>query len=263
MNKSILFVENTTSFLVTAIINNLAANQFICGQAKYSVDDISEVEHSYDCIFINLNNDSPETTEAVFVYLKDLYLSSHKKVFIMGEAVDIEELKQKISTDMILDTFIRPINARTVTERITHTIEAEKVTEDKKQILVVDDSGSFLHAAKQWLEPTYNVTMLNSATSAIAYLGTHTPDLILLDYEMPVCSGPQMLSMLRSDINLADIPVIFLTGNSDKESITKVLSLKPQGYLLKSLPPEKIVESISNFFDAERRKKLLHSNGYL
>lgn len=263
MNKSILFIENATSFLVTAIMNNLSNKHFVCGQAKYSVDDISSVEHSYESFFVNLDSDSSEATEAVFVYLKDLYLNSHKKVFIMGESVDIDELKVKIGTDMIMDSFIRPINARTVTERIDYALKEEETSEAKKQILVVDDSGSFLHTVKEWLEPTFNITMVNSATSAIAYLGTHKPDLILLDYEMPICSGPQMLSMLRSDMTLSEIPVIFLTGNSDKESITKVLSLKPQGYLLKSLPSEKIIESINHFFDAERRNKLLHSNGYI
>ena len=96
--------------------------------------------------------------------------------------------------------------------------------------------------------------MTNSATSAIAFLAVNEPDLILLDYEMPVCSGPQMLQMIRSEIKTENIPVIFLTAKGDKESVAKVLSLKPQGYLLKSMKPSQIVEAIDNFFATQKAK---------
>ncbi|MCQ2749895.1 MAG: response regulator [Clostridia bacterium] len=74
------------------------------------------------------------------------------------------------------------------------------------------------------------------------------PDLILLDYEMPVCSGAQFLEMLHSEAQTKDIPVIFLTSRSDEETVRKVLELGPQGYLLKSQSKENIVEAISKFF---------------
>ena len=61
-------------------------------------------------------------------------------------------------------------------------------------------------------------------------IGKKRPDLILLDYEMPVCDGRQTLEMIRADEELKDIPVIFLTGVNDREHIESVLSLKPAGY---------------------------------
>ena len=54
--------------------------------------------------------------------------------------------------------------------------------------------------------------------------------------------------MLRNDPGCRDIPVIFLTGRDDANSVRSVLSLKPAGYLLKSLPKEKIVGEINAFF---------------
>ncbi|MDE6213304.1 MAG: response regulator, partial [Lachnospiraceae bacterium] len=74
------------------------------------------------------------------------------------------------------------------------------------------------------------------------------PDLILLDYEMPVCDGRQTLEMIRSDEEIADIPVIFLTNKGDAESVKKVMALKPNGYLLKTMPEQEIKNIISNFF---------------
>ena len=73
-------------------------------------------------------------------------------------------------------------------------------------------------------------------------------DLILLDYEMPVTSGPQVLEMLKSEKDTKDIPVMFLTGKSDKGSIVKVLELKPTGYLLKSIKREELIQKLGDFF---------------
>lgn len=65
---------------------------------------------------------------------------------------------------------------------------------------------------------------------------------------MPVCDGRQALEMIRSDKDIADIPVIFLTGKGDRESVKNVMSLKPEGYLLKSMPDEDIKKNIDGFF---------------
>jgi DNA-binding NarL/FixJ family response regulator len=73
------------------------------------------------------------------------------------------------------------------------------------------------------------------------------PDLVLLDYEMPVCNGKQTLEMLRSAKEFAKIPVIFLTGRDDPQLVRELLSLKPAGYLLKYLKPDEIKEKIDAF----------------
>ena len=97
---------------------------------------------------------------------------------------------------------------------------------------------------------------MNSAANALSFLGMKQPDLILLDYEMPVCSGPQMLQMLRSETRTESIPVIFLTSKGDRESVREVLSLRPQGYLLKTMAFDQIIESIDKYFATEKSKKL-------
>ena len=78
------------------------------------------------------------------------------------------------------------------------------------------------------------------------------PDLILLDYEMPVCDGKQVLEMIRAESEFSNVPVFFLTGKNDRESVLSVSALKPEGYLLKSMPPAQIVQTIDDFF--EKRK---------
>lgn len=119
---------------------------------------------------------------------------------------------------------------------------------DKKKILVVDDSNVMCQAMNELLGEAYEISMAHSGLAAIRTIVLNRPDLILLDYEMPVCDGKQVLEMIRSDKDIADIPVIFLTGKVDKQSIKNVLALKPAGYLSKTLNPLDIKKNIDEYF---------------
>lgn len=121
----------------------------------------------------------------------------------------------------------------------------------RKKILVVDDSAFVLKMMKQLLGNDYEVITVSSGLSAFRAITLNRPDLVLLDYEMPVCKGSQVLEMMRAEKEFADIPVFFLSAKVDRESIQKVLELKPQRYLTKSLPPEKIKKEIDAFFEGK------------
>ncbi len=118
----------------------------------------------------------------------------------------------------------------------------------KNKVLVVDDSEFFLKAMQELLEMDYEVTTAKSGLSAIRCITLDRPDLVLLDYEMPVCNGSQVLEMIRAEEETKDIPVIFLTGKVDKESVQKVIRLKPAGYLVKTLQPSEIKKGVDGFF---------------
>ena len=128
--------------------------------------------------------------------------------------------------------------------------ESPKATGNrKKKILVVDDSGLMRKIMQDMLNREYEVLTADSGTSAIRNITLVRPDLVLLDYEMPVCNGKQVLEMIRSEKDFTNIPVIFLTNKVDRESVKKALSLKPEGYLSKSLPLESVKREIDHFFE--------------
>ena len=124
----------------------------------------------------------------------------------------------------------------------------EEQANPKKKVLVVDDSEFFLKAMQELLEMDYEVATAKSGLSAIRCITLDCPDLVLLDYEMPVCNGSQVLEMIRAEEETKDLPVIFLTGKADKESVQKVIGLKPSGYLVKTLQPSEIKKGVDGFF---------------
>lgn len=139
------------------------------------------------------------------------------------------------------------IKADNAMEEIKKYLQNNEEPEQKK-ILIVDDSAVARQAMKQLFDKDYEVLLASSGMATIRSLILDKPDLILLDYEMPVCDGKQVLEMIRAENEFASIPVIFLTGSVDRERIKKILPLKPAGYLLKTLPPQEIKENIDGFF---------------
>ncbi len=145
-------------------------------------------------------------------------------------------------------------NAMAKVEKYLSQNKAEKTAaEKKKRILVVDDSNFMLKMLQKLLGEDYEVQTATSGLSAFRSIALNRPDLVLLDYEMPVCKGSQILEMIRSEPEFADIPVIFLTGRVDRESVKKVLEFKPDGYLSKALTPDLIKEEIDRFFEGKTK----------
>lgn len=143
------------------------------------------------------------------------------------------------------------LNAENATKEITKYLATnanEVENSGKKKILIVDDSGVILQAMKELFEKDYDVTPVKSGVAALRSMTLNMPDLVLLDYEMPVCDGKQVLEMIRAEETFADVPVIFLTGTVDKERIQKLIPLKPAGYLLKTSRLQEIKDNVDEFF---------------
>lgn len=138
----------------------------------------------------------------------------------------------------------------------TNTIDLIKFIEyvenndiPKKRILVVDDEPIMLRSIKNWLSNDFDVSLVSSGDEALKFLDMHPVDLVLLDYKMPVMDGPEVLRKIRLDKNKKNFPVMFLTAKNDRESVMTVMSLKPDGYILKSKQPEEIKKAVIDFFD--------------
>lgn len=119
--------------------------------------------------------------------------------------------------------------------KMTNVITGEEL--GKRKILIVDDNALVLRNIKSLLEPEYEVILATSGQKGLDVARMRKPDLILLDYEMPVMDGKETFEIMKKDNDLSNIPVVFLTSVSDREQILAVLKSKPYGYVLK--PPSK------------------------
>ena len=246
--QNVLIVSEVQSYLLVSLQEKLEESECIVTNIHANPDVLSKIKDDVDMIFIFADEELTRQHQGL-TYLKDKALEDDIPIFVTGDPQEIIEIQKE---------FPRPINVNEVAE----AIESYLITfgkQNKKKILVVDDSGAMLRNVKGWLEDKYQVILANSGAMAIKYLSTNRPDLVLLDYEMPIVDGKQVLGMIRSESEFSDIPVIFLTSKGDKESVMQVMDLKPDGYLLKTMPPEQIKQSIDTFF---QRKKAYRNSAF-
>lgn len=144
-------------------------------------------------------------------------------------------------------TSIKTENAMTEIKEYLNKNELEN-NSGKKKLLIVDDSETILQFMKKLLQKDYQVAIATSGVSAIRCITLERPDLVLLDHDMPVCDGAQVLQMIRSETAFGDIPVMFLTGRADANTVSKIIPMKPEGYMLKTLKPADIKKTIDNYF---------------
>jgi len=126
-----------------------------------------------------------------------------------------------------------------------------------KTIFLVDDDITNLAAGNDALCRHYNVITMNSGGRLIKMLESHTPDLILLDVEMPEMDGYDTIKTLKNHERTKNIPVIFLTAQSDTESEIKGLSLGAIDYIIKPFSPPLLVKRIQVHLLVESQKKQL------
>lgn len=102
-------------------------------------------------------------------------------------------------------------------------------------ILVVDDLKLFRELLAISLRQNgYNVVAVGNAAEAAIAVQRTPPDLIILDIEMPGMDGMEYLERLRRVSETADLPVILLTGSSDKRFVHRASQLRVRDYLIKS-----------------------------
>lgn len=119
---------------------------------------------------------------------------------------------------------------------------------ETKTILVVEDSPDERNFVVSVLEDAgYEVREAVDGEEAMASLGEHRPDLITLDMTMPEKSGVSVYRSLKTDEDLAKIPVVVVTGlagDFEKFISTRRQVPPPEGYLPKPVDHEKLLKTV-------------------
>lgn len=121
------------------------------------------------------------------------------------------------------------------------------------KVIVADDSMLTRRIVIKYLEPLGH-SILQAANGGevvdILNTGDSTPDLILMDWNMPVLDGFQVLQMLGKDNRYKAIPIIMLTSESDDANREKALSAGAKGYITKPFAPEDLINTINDILNS-------------
>ena len=123
------------------------------------------------------------------------------------------------------------------------------------KVLVVDDDCITLKLLKKLLEPWgLQVTTLENPLQVEAMLEVIKPDLLILDVQMPGVDGIALCHQLRNDDRWLALPILFLTGQRDSETIQQIFMAGADDYVTK---PVLAPELIARLFNRLERTRLL------
>ena len=126
----------------------------------------------------------------------------------------------------------------------------ENIAETNKRpiVMVVDDSVTVRKVTSRVLERNgFEVLLAKDGVDAITQLQEHTPDLMLLDIEMPRMDGFEVATQVRHDRRLKDLPIIMITSRTGQKHRDRAMSIGVNEYLGKPFQEAGLLEAIEQF----------------
>jgi CheY-like chemotaxis protein len=127
----------------------------------------------------------------------------------------------------------------------------------RPKVLVVDDQPVNVRALAALLQPDAETLFATDGIAALAKAREHSPDLILLDVDMPGMDGYEVCRHLKADPATAEIPVVFVTGMAQAEDEERGLSLGAIDYVTKPFQPAIVKVRVKNHLELKRSRDAL------
>jgi PleD family two-component response regulator len=158
-----------------------------------------------------------------------------------------------------VDFIAKPFSDVDLIESIEFQLNPKKRAEEKPVILTVDDDPSILKTVSFQLGERYKVHTLPNPSRIKELLKSITPDLFLLDYNMPGCSGFDLVPVIRNFNEHTETPIIYLTTEGTADKISTAIHLGASGFILKPVDSailrERVAQGIKDFVIRRRMRK--------
>ena len=247
----VVIISHQFSIVVKSVEKVLRDQGYIVNVIDDDIDTITASLSSAKVYIMYLHDSIPDDANKIRnLYLICDSLRDHRyNLILIGSGNNKDLFFKEVPYLKEYKWLNRPVDLSELKEEIEKEADKYFKIREKKKILIIDDDSMYAGIISEWLMDDYDVEKVTSGMQGLTWLAKHKADLILLDYEMPVADGAKILEMLRMDMETSSIPVIFLTGVGTRESITRVMEFKPQGYVLKTTTKHELIKTLHDFFE--------------
>ncbi len=148
-----------------------------------------------------------------------------------------------------------------ISEPVPDSVSQEAGNPDNS-ILIVEDDAETLEYMRSSLSEEYSVTAAADGQTALAVIAEKNPDIVISDVIMPLMNGYDLCRSVKSDVATSHIPVILLTGMTDRESVIRGLESGADDYIVKPFDMSVLRARIRNILNERQRLReaILHSS---
>lgn len=253
MGRKITLISHQFSVVVKSMEKGLGDQGYDVTLLKDDINAIKSLNDVTDAYVLYIQDSilgDMNGVKSLFL-LCDTFKDLRRNMILIGSANTHKEFIDTVPALGDYEWIDRPVDMNVLIKELEKEAGRADRNREKKRILIIDDDPSYARMIMVWLQENYAIDAVSDGMQGISWLARNLVDLILLDYEMPVVDGPKILEMLRMHSDTSSIPVMFLTGIGTKESIARVMKLKPQGYILKSTTNEELNKTLDEFFQKQ------------
>jgi DNA-binding response OmpR family regulator len=155
----------------------------------------------------------------------------------------------------------KPISPQKAIEAIHQVLQPSGTAQAK--LMIVDDDPQILDVLRTLLEPWgFHLTLLDDPTQFWETLKKHTPDLLILDIEMPEFSGIDLCQVVRNDPDWSELPVLFLSAHTDSDMVHRLFAVGADDYVSKPILGPELVARVLNRLERTQILRKLASQSH-
>ena len=257
IRKKIIYVDDVSYALVTVQDRLKKHYKVYPAQTSNQLFEILDTVIP-DLIILDVNMPIVNGFE-IIKRLKDIPLYAEIPVVFLTGSKDRESVVKCMELGAV-DVLFKPITDSVLIEAIEYQFNPEKQKDNKPIILAVDDNPSVLRSVNQALKDDYTVLTLSNSGLLSEVLKKVTPDLFILDCNMPGISGFELVPKIRKTTGHEDTPVIFLSSEMGNDTVFTALGLGAGDYIIKPVEDDVLREKVSvhlkNFIGLRRIRSI-------
>ena len=125
-------------------------------------------------------------------------------------------------------------------------------TRPLQKVLYVEDDEDIQRIVRMSLERVGKMTIdiVSNSTQAIERMKAFKPDLVMLDWMMPEMDGPTLFRKMKEDLEVADLPVIFITAKASPRELDELIVLGAKGTISKPFSPKDLPDQLRGLWHA-------------
>ena len=248
--KTILIVDDDSmSRKLAEMVLGKDGYKVVSADSGEACIDYLKREKSIDLVLLDIEMPEMGGIETLEKIRADKSIAETKVIFLTANDFSrYEDVSKRLG---VLDFISKPMYGPETLERIRKAFAKEDAN-TKETILVIDDDRMNLKLAEHMLKSSYNVVMAISYREVLEFLSKELPSLVLLDVHMPEMNGFELLAEIRKLKDCDDLPVIFLTADSDRETEVRVFREGALDYIQKPFVQEVLLERIKRILSLRK-----------
>jgi DNA-binding response OmpR family regulator len=154
--------------------------------------------------------------------------------------------KKKIESQKIVKQIESLVKTRMLENKVVHLKDLNKLNHQQKlTLLIVDDDATIRNSLyRLFSEDGYKVLTAADGIELSKSLESDTPDLVILDVDLPWINGLELTELIKSHDDIKEIPIILLSGLVEKTDIKKGFAAGADDYISKPFNPDRLKQTV-------------------